>query len=75
MGLRGRDLSYKRELMTDPGLGKLELAVLVSTARLGDEAYGLRIRHEVSALRRHGYSVGAIYTTLSRLEEKRLVDS
>jgi len=62
-------------MTTTPGLGKLELAVLMSTARLGDEAYGLRIRREVSALHQHDCSVGAIYTTLSRLEAKGLVDS
>ena len=61
--------------MTSLRLGELELAVLVFAARLGDGAYGLRIRREVSALRRHDYSVGAVYTTLSRLEEKGLVDS
>jgi DNA-binding PadR family transcriptional regulator len=34
-----------------------------------------QVRREVSALRRHDYSVGAIYTTLSRLKDKGLVDS
>jgi hypothetical protein len=59
---------YKTVLTTTPGLGKLERAVLISTARLGEEAYGPRIRREVSALLRHDYSVGAIYTTPSGLE-------
>jgi DNA-binding PadR family transcriptional regulator len=56
-------------------LSGLELAVLVSVARLGDEAYGLGVRRDVSRLRRHDYSVGAIYTTLGRLEEKGLLTS
>ena len=56
-------------------LSGLELAVLVSVARLGDEAYGLGVRRDVSRMRRHDYSVGAIYTTLARLEEKGLVTS
>ena len=58
-----------------PGLGKLELAVLMAVARLGDEAYGLGIRQEVSLRRKHDYSVGAIYTTLGHLERKGLVTS
>ena len=69
-------LFYKTVLMTStPGLGKLELAVLMAVARLGDEAYGLGIRHDVSARRKHDYSVGAIYTTLGQLERKGLVKS
>ena len=56
-------------------LGSLELAVLNSVARLGEEAYGLGIRRDVSELRGHDYSVGAIYTTLARLEEQGLLSS
>jgi PadR family transcriptional regulator PadR len=62
-------------MTSTPGLGKLELAVLMAVARLGDEAYGLGIRHEVSLRRKHDYSVGAIYTTLAHLERKGLVKS
>jgi DNA-binding PadR family transcriptional regulator len=61
--------------MTVYGLGSLELAVLMSVARLGDDAYGLGVRRDVSKLRGHDYSVGAIYTTLARLEEKGLLGS
>ena len=62
--------------MSNTGLGKLELAVLVAVVELGDdEAYGLAVRREVSETRGHDYSVGAIYTTLSRLEEKGFVES
>ena len=72
----GAYLFYKIILMTStPGLGKLELAVLMAVARLGDEAYGLGIRHDVSLRRKHDYSVGAIYTTLGHLERKGLVKS
>jgi DNA-binding PadR family transcriptional regulator len=62
-------------MTSTPGLGKLELAVLMAVARLGDEAYGLGIRHDVSVRRKHDYSVGAIYTTLGHLERKGLVKS
>ena len=62
-------------MTSTPGLGKLELAVLMAVARLGDEAYGLGIRHDVSVQRKHDYSVGAIYTTLGQLDRKGLVKS
>jgi DNA-binding PadR family transcriptional regulator len=55
--------------------GSLEHTVLNAVARLGDDAYGLGIRRDVSELLRHDYSVGAIYTTLSRLEEQGLLKS
>lgn len=56
-------------------MGALELAVLLAVARLGDDAYGLAIRSDVSDRTSRDYSVGAIYTTLTRLEKKRLVAS
>lgn len=58
-----------------PSLGSLELTTLAAVARLGDDAYGLAVRRDVSARTRHDYSVGAIYTTLQRLEAKGLVTS
>src|SRR5690349_14558876 len=56
-------------------IGALELSVLLAVARLGDDSYGLAIRRDVSDRTKHDYSVGAIYTTLARLEKKRLVAS
>jgi DNA-binding PadR family transcriptional regulator len=61
--------------MVNHRLGSLELMVLLAVVRLGDEAYGLAIRRDVSARAQHDYSVGAVYTTLERLEEKGLVSS
>jgi len=55
--------------------GSLELTVLLAVARLGEGSYGLTIRDDVSERTGHDYSVGAVYTTLQRLEEKRLVSS
>jgi DNA-binding PadR family transcriptional regulator len=61
--------------MSTSALGSLELLILLAVARLGDEAYGLAIRADVSARTGHDYSVGAVYTTLQRLEDKGLVRS
>ncbi len=56
-------------------LGTLELAALLAVARLGDDAYGLSIRRDLTARTGRDYSVGAIYTTLQRLEDKGMVAS
>ena len=61
--------------MSSPSLGTLELAALLSVARLGDDAYGLAVRHDLADRTGRDYSVGAIYTTLQRLEDKGLVAS
>lgn len=56
-------------------LGSLELSALLAVSRLGEDAYGLAIRQDLSERARRDYSVGAIYTTLQRLEDKGLVRS
>ena len=56
-------------------LGTLELAALLAVARLGEEAYGLAVRQDLSDRADRDYSVGAIYTTLTRLETKGLLTS
>ena len=63
-------------LMATPSrLGGFELAALLSVARLGRDAYGLAIRRDLSERMGRPYSVGAIYTTLQRLEAKGLLKS
>lgn len=61
--------------MTDRTLGTLELAALLAVARLGRDAYGLAVRRDLADRTGRDYSVGAIYTTLQRLEDKGLVTS
>ena len=56
-------------------LGALELTILLAVARLRDDAYGLAVRRDVSARLARDYSVGAVYTTLERLEAKGFVSS
>jgi DNA-binding PadR family transcriptional regulator len=51
-------------------LGDLEELVLLAVLRLGDEAYGGRIREELRALAGRSVSISTIYVTLMRLEEK-----
>jgi PadR family transcriptional regulator PadR len=61
--------------MATPIAGSLELTILLAVSRLGKDAYGLAIRDDVSDRTDHDYSVGAVYTTLQRLEDKGLVAS
>lgn len=56
-------------------LGEFEQMVLFSVLRLGDEAYGLAIRDVIKDQTGRTVSSGAVYTTLGRLEERRLITS
>lgn len=73
--LRVRYLFYKLVLMPTPSLGTLELAALLAVARLGEDAYGLAVRADLSDRTGRDYSVGAVYTTLQRLEDKGFLRS
>ena len=54
-------------------LGEFEYLLLTATVRLGDEAYGAAIRREVEEATGRRCSIGALYTTLDRLEMKGLL--
>lgn len=54
-------------------LGEFEYLLLASAARLGSEAYGAAIRADIEAAAGRRCSIGALYTTLDRLEGKGLV--
>lgn len=54
-------------------LAEFELFVLLAVARLGEVAYGVTIRQEIETQGSRKVSMGAIYATLARLEEKGLV--
>jgi PadR family transcriptional regulator, regulatory protein PadR len=56
-------------------LGALEHLVLLALARLRDDAYGVTIRREIESRTGRTLSLGAIYPTLDRLEQKGLVSS
>jgi len=56
-------------------LGEFEHVVLLALLRLGDDAYGVTVRQEIARRTGRDVSVGAIYTTLGRLETKGFVKS
>ena len=59
----------------EKNLGEFEILVLAALLRLGKDAYGVAIRHEIEMRAGRNVSVGALYSTLSRLEEKNYVSS
>jgi PadR family transcriptional regulator, regulatory protein PadR len=63
--------------MADPeSLGVFEQLILTSILALWDNAYGVTIRAKVQQLSHpKSVSLGAVYVTLDRLEEKGLVTS
>jgi PadR family transcriptional regulator, regulatory protein PadR len=70
-----RDLVYNSELMADHYLGEFEQIVLLAVARLGDDAYGVPIRREIEKRCGRKVTVGALYSTLDRLEAKGYLTS
>jgi DNA-binding PadR family transcriptional regulator len=54
-------------------LAEFELYVMGALARLGHEAYGVTIQREIEARSGCAVAIGAVYATLSRLEEKGFV--
>jgi PadR family transcriptional regulator PadR len=56
-------------------LGEFELLVLLALLRLGDRAYGVPIAHEIEQCTGREASLGSVYASLERLEEKGLVTS
>ena len=61
--------------MTARSIGEFELAILLSVGQLRDEAYGVAVRGTVSKRLGRDCSIGAVYTTLQRLENKGFVKS
>ena len=54
-------------------LGEFEQVVLLAVARLGSEAYGMRIRAEIEQRANRKTTIGAVYATLERLAAKGFV--
>ncbi len=54
-------------------LGEFEYLLLTAAVRLGEGAYGAAIRQEIEGATGGRCSIGALYTTLDRLETKGFV--
>ena len=71
----GGHLFYIVVVMDQDRLGEFEILVLAALMRLGDDAYGVSIRRAIEDRAGRAVSIGAVYTTLGRLERKGLVTS
>jgi PadR family transcriptional regulator PadR len=56
-------------------LGVLEEQVLVAVMRTRGDAYGMEVRREIEQVTGRELAIGAVYATLDRLEQKRLLTS
>jgi len=56
-------------------LGEFEQVVLLAVARLRGDGYGVSIRQEIERRTGREVTVGSVYATLARLEEKGFVAS
>lgn len=56
-------------------LGEFEQVVLLAVAHLDGDGYGLSIRKEIERRTGRNVTVGSVYSTLARLEEKGLASS
>lgn len=54
-------------------IGEFEFLTLAAAARLGENAYGASVREEIERVTERRCAIGALYTTLDRLESKGLV--
>jgi DNA-binding PadR family transcriptional regulator len=56
-----------------PSLAEFELYVMLALARLEDEGYGAAAKREIEERTGRSVSIGAVYATLGRLEDKGLL--
>ena len=63
-----------RTPVTNP-LGEFEQITLLALLRLEPDAYGVAIRREIETRASRTVLLGAVYTTLDRMERKGLVSS
>jgi PadR family transcriptional regulator PadR len=55
--------------------GEFEQVVLLTVARLKDEAYGMAIRQEIADRTGRDVGIGSVYSALDRMEAKGFVSS
>jgi PadR family transcriptional regulator, regulatory protein PadR len=56
-------------------LGEFEHLIVLAVLRLADQAYGVTVRQEIESRTKREVSIGAVYATLDRLENKGYVKS
>jgi DNA-binding PadR family transcriptional regulator len=61
--------------MSPTNLGELEQLVLLSLMHLGDDGFGVAVQRDIETRTGRHATLGAVYSALTRLEEKGLVAS
>lgn len=56
-------------------LGEFEYLVISAAMRRAENAYGAAIREEIEQTAKRACSIGALYTTIDRLEAKGLIET
>ena len=56
-------------------IGEFEELVLLTIASLGQEAYGVSIKEDIEKRSERSISIGALHSTITRLEEKGYIKS
>jgi DNA-binding PadR family transcriptional regulator len=56
-------------------LGEFEQLVMLALLRLGDNAYGMTVRREIEQIAGRTATLGSVYGTLDRLEDKGYITS
>ncbi len=56
-------------------LGEFEELVLLTIAALGNDAYGVSIQQDIETRCNRSISIGALHSTITRLEEKGFLKS
>jgi PadR family transcriptional regulator PadR len=56
-------------------LGEFEELVLLTIASLGDQAYGVAVKEDIEDRSDRSISIGALHSTITRLEEKDFIKS
>jgi PadR family transcriptional regulator, regulatory protein PadR len=56
-------------------IGEFEELVLLTIASLGEDAYGVSIQENIEKISKRSISIGALHSTITRLEQKGLIKS
>ena len=57
------------------GISNFELMVMLAVVRLDDEAYGVPICREIEKITNSEVVLGSVYSALTRLQERGLIES
>ena len=59
----------------DAALGAFEEQVMLAVVHAGADAFGMNVRREIEQRTGRDVAIGAVYSTLDRLESKKLIAS